>query len=93
MTRQYRILERPKFEKESVYIAQYSRKFLWLIPFWSTYQQYGYESQYDREFETVEQAKTFIVEDAKWNNWNANRKDQVIAVFQMDVSGVLMEVV
>lgn len=88
MTRQYRILERPKYNAENVFIAQRTRKFLWLITFWETY-----GGEYDREFETYEKAKAYIVEDAKWDNWNGKRQDRVIALFQVDENGVLMEVV
>lgn len=88
MTIQYRILERSKYNAENVFIAQRTRKFLWLIPFWDTY-----GGEYDREFETYEQAKAYIVEDAKWDNWNGKRQDRVIALFQVDENGVLTEVV
>lgn len=93
MTKQYRILERPKYEAESVFIAQRTRKFLWLVPYWSTYQSYHYDGEYDREFETYEQAKEYIIADAKWDNWNGKRQDRVIALFQVDADGNLTEVV
>lgn len=92
MTKQYRILERPQFEKESVYIVQRNRKFLWLFPYWSTYQDYTYEGNEDRIFYTTEDAKDFIEDTAKFNRWCAERGDRVIAVYQLNSSGELEEV-
>ncbi len=93
MSRQYRILERPKFESESVFIAQRTRKFLWLFPYWSTYQTYTYSSEVDREFESVEEAAAYIANDAKWEAWYSSRKDKVVVLFQADADGNLTEVV
>lgn len=92
MTKQYRILEREQFEEESVYIVQRTRKFLWLFPYWSTYQEYTYAGNEDRKFETVEDAKSFIKGTAKFNRWCAERGDRVIAVYQLNNDGELEEV-
>lgn len=92
MTKQYRILERPTYDSESVFIAQRTRKFLWLIPYWSTYQQEDCGCNSDAEFQTYEQAKAYIVEDVKWEAWNGKNQDRVIALFQVDENGILMEV-
>ncbi len=92
MTKQYRILERSKYEAENVFIAQRTRKFLWLFPYWCTYQSWNYAGTHDREFETYEEAKAYIEKDVKWDNWNGKRKDRVIALFQVDADGNLMEI-
>lgn len=93
MPRQYRILERPKYDAENVFIAQRTVKFLGLFPYWSTYSCYSYGDESDREFETFEEAKAYIAADAKWDNWNGKRQDRVIALFQVDENGILTEVV
>lgn len=94
MSKKYRILERQQFEKESVYVAQHTPKFLWLFPYWSTYQQMGCSADfyYDREFSSVDEAKEYIAKEAKWDNWNRTSGDRVIALFQVDKNGVLTEV-
>lgn len=92
MTKQYRILERPQFEKESVYIVQRTRKFLWLFPYWSTYQGYTLCGNEDRLFDSIEDAKAFIADTAKFNRWCAERGDRVIAVYQLNSSGELEEI-
>ena len=92
MTKQYRILERPQFEKESVYIVQRTRKFLWLFPYWATYQGYTLCGNEDRVFDSIEDAKAFIVDTAKFNRWCAERGDRVIAVYQLNNDGELEEV-
>lgn len=93
MTKQYRILERTKFEAESVFIAQRTRKFLWLFPYWSSYKEYSYGDQVAREFETIEAAKAFITNDAKFDRWYAKSQDRVIAVYQLNIDGELEEAV
>lgn len=92
MTKQYRILERPQFEKESVYIVQRTRKFLWLFPYWATYQAYTLAGNEDCIFNTIEDAKSFIKDTAKFNRWCAERGDRVIAVYQLNNDGELEEV-
>ncbi|XKX17437.1 hypothetical protein MVUOKPPV_CDS0040 [Klebsiella phage phi1_175008] len=92
MTKQYRILERPQFEKESVYIVQRTRKFFWLFPYWSTYQGYTLAGNEDCIFNTIEDAKSFIKDTAKFNRWCAERGDRVIAVYQLNNDGELEEV-
>ena len=92
MTKQYRILERPQFEKESVYIVQRTRKFLWFFPYWATYQGYTLAGNEDCIFNTIEDAKSFIKDTAKFNRWCAERGDRVIAVYQLNNDGELEEV-
>lgn len=92
MTRQYRILERTKFEEESVFIAQRIRKFLWLFPIWCTFKRHTYGDDVDYEFETLEKAKAYIANDAKWEAWYTKREDRVIAMFQANENGDLVEV-
>ena len=92
MTKQYRILERPQFEKESVYIVQRTRKFLCLFPYWATYQGYTLAGNEDCIFNTIEDAKSFIKDTAKFNRWCAERGDRVIAVYQLNNAGELEEV-
>jgi len=93
MAKKYRVLERPRFEKESVYIAQAYCKFLGLFPYWHTYQQYTIGGESDREFETAEQAKAYIANDAKFDLWYATSGDRVITVYQINTEGELEEVV
>ena len=92
MTKQYRILERQRFEDESVYIIQRTRKFLWLFPYWATYQGYTFTGNEDCIFNTIEDAKAFIENTVKFNRWCAERGDRVIAVYQLNNDGELEEV-
>lgn len=92
MPTQYRIIEQPQFEKKSIYLAQYTRKFLGLFTYWSYYNVTHYGDPYPREFETIEEAKDYITNDAKFDRWYANKKDRVVAVYQLSSDGQLEEV-
>lgn len=93
MTTQYRILERQQFEKESVYVAQRTKKFLGLFTYWSSYKENRYGDACAREFDTIEEAKAHIARDAKYDRWYTNSEDRVIAVYQLNSDGELEEVV
>lgn len=92
MTKQYRIIERLRFEAESDYTVQRTKRFLF-FSWWSTYRVYSmYGDPFDKAFDTVAEARAYINEKAKRDRWEKGELERVVGVFQLNAEGELVEV-